>query len=141
MKYVHQFTFDDFTKMLVELSRESIRGWCFVVFHVKNCIPNLLLSERSCEKLIFCLIDLRDIIHPVIQAEVIILRWSKQVFIKIGNILFEVLLTLYPPMFQREDALLSMFNISNDLEVSSIIIPQKNISCFGSLVKPKFFFP
>jgi len=41
-------------------------------------------------------------------------------------------------MFQREDALLSMFAISNHMEVSSIVIPQKNISCFGSLIKPKF---
>ena len=41
-------------------------------------------------------------------------------------------------MFQGEDALLSMFSISNHLEVSSIIISQMNISCFGSLIKPKF---
>ena len=83
--------------MLVELSREAIRAWCFVVFHVKNCFPNLLFSERSREKPVFWFTDLRDIIHPIIQAEVIILQWSKQVFIEIGNILLEVLLALYPP--------------------------------------------
>ena len=126
MEHVHQVTFDDFPKMLVELSREAIRAWCFVVFHVKNCFPNLLFSERSREKLVFWLTNLRDIIHPIIQAEVVVLRWSKQIFIELGDILFEVLLTLYPPlMFQGEGALLSMFAISNHLEVSSIVIPQK----------------
>ena len=95
MEHVHQVTFDDFPKMLVELNREAIRAWCFVVFHVKNRFLNLLFSERSCEKLVFWLTDLRDIIHPIIQSEVIVLRWSKQVFIELGDILFEVLLTFY----------------------------------------------
>ena len=30
MEHVHQVTFDDFPKMLVELNREGIRAWCFV---------------------------------------------------------------------------------------------------------------
>ena len=102
MEYVHRVTFDDFPKMLVELNREAIRAWCFVVFHVKNRFPDLLFSERSREKLVFWLTDLRDIIPPIIQAEVVVLRWSKQVFIELGDILFEVLLTLYPPSCSSE---------------------------------------
>ena len=95
MEHVHQVSFDDLLKMLVELIREAIRGWCFIVFHVKNRFPNLLFSKRSREKLVFWLTDLRDIIPPIIQAEVVVLRWSKQVFIELGDILFEVLLTFY----------------------------------------------
>ena len=68
MEHVHQVTFDDFPKMLVELNREAIRAWCFDVFHVKNCFPNLLFSELSREKLVFWLTDLRDIIHPNIPV-------------------------------------------------------------------------
>ena len=44
MKHVQQVTFDDFPKMLVELSREAFWAWCFVVFHVKNRFPNILFS-------------------------------------------------------------------------------------------------
>ena len=103
MEHVRQVTFDDFPKMLVELNRKAIRAWCFVVFHAKNFFLDLLFSERSREKLVFWLTDLRDIIPPIIQAEVVVLRWSKQVFIELGDILFEVLLTLYfPPSCSRE---------------------------------------
>ena len=55
MDHVHQVTFDDFPKMLVELNRKAIRAWCFVVFHAKNRFPNLLFSELSREKLVFWL--------------------------------------------------------------------------------------
>ena len=44
-------------------------------------------------------------------------------------------------MFQGEDMFLMMFDVGNHMKVSSIVIPQKDISCFGSLIKPKLFFP
>ena len=53
MEHIHEVSFDDLPEVLIEFSRETIWAWLFVMFHVKDCVPNLLLSERSREEFVF----------------------------------------------------------------------------------------
>ena len=61
-------------KIMVKFIRETILAWSFIVFHVENCILNLLFIERSFENFIFRLTDLRYIIYSIVNdREIIIL--------------------------------------------------------------------
>ena len=65
MKHIHQVPFDDIPELLIEFSREAIWAWCFIMFHIENCIPNFLFCEWSCKEFIFRRTDLRNIIRPL----------------------------------------------------------------------------
>ena len=74
MEHLHLILFDEFPKMLVKFSRETIWARSFIVFHIENCILNLLFSERSFANFIFRLTDLRYIIYSIVNdREIIIL--------------------------------------------------------------------
>ena len=53
MKHIHQVPFDDIPELLIEFSREAVWAWCFIMFHIENCIPNFLFREWSCKEFIF----------------------------------------------------------------------------------------
>ena len=52
MEHLHEVPFDDVPKLLIEFSWEAVWSWRFVMIHLKDCIPNLLFSEMSCEECI-----------------------------------------------------------------------------------------
>ena len=95
MEHLHQPPLDDVPKMLVELSWETIRAWCFVVLHVENGVSNLLFSERGREKIVFGLADLGYVSCPVlISIEIVILGRAEEIFVELCDIGFEIVLTL-----------------------------------------------
>ena len=53
MEHLHEVSFDDVPKLLIEFSWEAIWTWRFVMIHIKDCIPNVLFSERGYEECIF----------------------------------------------------------------------------------------
>ena len=53
MEHLHEVPFDDVPKLLIEFSWEAVWSWRFVMIHIKDCIPNVLFSERGYEECIF----------------------------------------------------------------------------------------
>ena len=129
--------------MLVELHWEAVWACRLVMFHTENGIPNLLLCEWSRDEFIFSRTYLGDVFSPITQEKnIILLRKTEELFIELCDITFKVLLPLNFSsfMFQRKDTLFAMLDVGNHLEVSSIVVSQKDINGFGPLIEFELLF-
>ena len=48
-KESHKFIFNDFPEDLIKLCSKTIQTWGFIVFHLKNSIPQLSFSKLTSE--------------------------------------------------------------------------------------------
>jgi hypothetical protein len=125
LEHGHQVTFDSILELLVKFCGKTIWPWYLVMFYLEDCRFNLCLTEPSSQESIFFLSYLIYITCSILfQGEGRLLRFSKEAFIELGDVGFEICLPLNHPIvgIQGEDSLLPMFAVSNHLKVFCVIV-------------------